>query len=118
MKRPLLLVTFFINGITSILGYSVMLNSLDYFAQVYIGENVYLAFPIPYAVTCSLISISYNAIHRRFSARKLIVIGTILNIFALVALLLTSIIFKNEPKIGFFVSLLFSGLIGVSSNLV
>lgn len=42
--------TFFVNGVASLIGWYSMLNSLDYFAKIYEGYNVYSFFLLAFFI--------------------------------------------------------------------
>lgn len=109
---------FFLNGITSLLGWNAVLSSLDYFNIIYKGYNVYLYFPIPVFVAYVLTGIIFNWISLKFNYKTMIVFGIIGTNICLLLLLIVSIIYRESIAVGFWLSIILCFVIGFVSNLV
>lgn len=109
---------FFLNGITSLLGWNAALGALDYFSYVWEGFNVYLYFPVPVFIAYAVTGISFRWITTRFSYTNIVKTGVIgLNIM-LTLLVLISIIFKNSINLGFALTLVTGFFLGFFNNFV
>lgn len=96
----------------------MVLNSLDYFHSVYTKYDVYSYFLLPLLLGYLLIAVVFRQITRRIVLPRLINLGIIVSCVSLFALLLTSLMFRNHPGLGFYLSVLICLVIGVSGNAV
>lgn len=109
-------VTFFLNGITSLLGWNVILTSFDYFAVAFPNYQVATYFPIPLFVAYVIIAMMFNKLQKNISYKKLIVSGIAVTNTALVLMFVISVLMK-ETLAGFIIEMILCGIVGVGSNL-
>lgn len=108
-------VIFFINGINSLLGWSTVLASLDYFADSFKDYAVNSYLPVPLFVGYLIVGLLYHNVSNRFKYVSLIITGNIVTNIALIFLLIVSIAFE-QTLTGFILMLLCSFISGIGSN--
>ena len=110
------MVVFFINGVSSLLGWNAVLAALDYFGDSYMEYNVYSFLPLPLFIGYIAIGLSFHEISNRYRYSIIIVVGNTIVSISLLGLLITSM-FLDQTLLGFVISLLFSFMIGLGGNL-
>ena len=108
---------FFLNGVTSLLGWNVILTSLDYFHYVYEDYNVYLYFPIPVFIAYVLTGISFNWISTAYKYRNIVTVGIVGTNITIALMLVVSLLTKNSMVFGFWVCMLLCFCVGFFSNI-
>lgn len=93
-----------------------MLGSLDYFAGIYSEYNVYLYFPVPVFIAYAITGVLFNWINRKLTYKSLVFIGIIGVNVTLIILLAISLIFKDNPTVGFWLSMVTCFFIGFFNN--
>lgn len=106
---------FFVNGTNSLIGWSAVLASLDYFADRFKDYNIYSFLPLPLFLGYICMGLLYHTSSHHFTYITHIIAGNMTVNIALLLLLLDSIFF-DQMAIGFYLMLIFSFLIGVGSN--
>lgn len=87
-------ITFFLNGISSLLGWNVILTAFDYFGAAFPNYAVATYFPIPLFVAYVIIALLFNNLQKNISYKKLIVSGITITNVALVLMLIVSVLMK------------------------
>jgi hypothetical protein len=54
--------TFFLNGLSSLIGFNAIVSSLDYFQTVYTDYDVNRWFPIPFSIGGFMMALAYHKI--------------------------------------------------------
>lgn len=99
------------------MGWNAALGALDYFAYVYKGYDVYLYFPIPVFIAYTISGLLFNLLSKKFSYATLVKTGILGLNFFLVYYLFISIVFKNNPGVGYVLTLVGGFFLGFSNNL-
>ena len=74
----------------SLLGFNAVVGSLDYFAYILDGYNVYLYYPISSSVGLTLSGILFHQISKRFRYANIVKVGSFF-----LSLFLISLLFIN-----------------------
>ena len=107
---------FIINGITSVMGWNMVLSSLDYFHYVYGEYNVYLYIPIPIFLGYFVTAIFYKKLFARLGDKILVVWG-LLGINLSLALMLGFSMLALDMDVGFWLSMILSLCVGIYGNI-
>lgn len=105
-----------LNGITALLGWNAVLGSLDYFADIYKGYNVYLYFPVPVFIAYAITGVAFNWINKMLSYKSLVSAGIVGVNVTLIVLLVISLICKESIDVGFWLSMVTCFFIGFFNN--
>jgi hypothetical protein len=109
---------FLIHGITCLIGWFVILNSLDYFHSLYFKYDVYEFFLLSILVGYLIAAVAYRKITSKFSIQRIVNLGLIGCTASILLLLATAIMFKNAQHFGFMLSILICIVVGITSNIV
>lgn len=85
--------------------WNCLLSTFDYFQQCYKDYNVALYFPIPNFLMAMVTALFFKALTNKLSYKFLIILGIIMINVCLSALLIISLATKQNPAIGFYLSL-------------
>ena len=107
---------FIMDGISSLLGWSVVLAALDFFQDSFEDYNIYSFISIPLFAGYLIIGCSYHYISNHFRYIQLITTGNMITNFALILMLLASLTIPQTP-IGYFLLLVGSFIAGIGGNL-
>lgn len=107
---------FTVNGISSLLGWNVVLAALDFFQDSFSDYDIYSFLSIPLFVGYLLVGSSYHVLSNHFHYIQLIRIGNLITSVCLLCMLLTSLLI-SQSLFGYILLLIESLLIGIGSNL-
>lgn len=107
---------FFLNGIVSLLGWNVVLTSLDYFNFIYEEYNVYLYFPIPCFLAYVITGATFHYVSTKFLFKQLIPWGIMGTSASLLLMFIVSLLTKNSGS-GFYICLVLAFCVGFFSNI-
>lgn len=107
---------FFLNGISSLLGWNVVLASLDYFFNAYSNYNVFLYFPIPCFVAYAITGITFHWLSKRFNYKVIVPVGIVGTNLCIVLTLIVSLTTSSQP-LGFWISLVLIFFMGAFANI-
>jgi hypothetical protein len=114
--RTSTIIIFFINGINSLLGWNAVLVSLDYFADSFVGYNIYSFLPVPCFIGYMIVGATFHVLSNSFRYATMIMVGNSIVSAALLCLLLVPLIL-DQTVFGFVLLLLCSLAIGIGVNL-
>jgi equilibrative nucleoside transporter 1/2/3 len=109
-------ITFVMNGISSLLGWNVILSAFDFFQNSFPGRDVTNYFPIPLFVAYVMTGLVYNKMQKMFAYKKMIAFGLILTNAAIVAALVVSLALK-DTTIGYAICLILMWIVGAAGNI-
>lgn len=92
------------------------MGTLDYFNSIYQNLDVFLYFPIPVFIAYAITGATFSMINKKLSYESLVKIGIFGGNICVVLLVLTSVIFRNSPTVGFSLSLIVCFFVGIFSN--
>ena len=107
---------FIMDGISSLLGWSVVLAALDFFQDSFTDYNIYSFISIPLFTAYLIIGCSYHYISNHFHYIQLITAGNIITNSSLVLMLIVSLTIP-QTLIGYVLLLVGSFLAGIGGNL-
>ena len=108
--------TFLVNGISSLLGWNVVLACFDFFGSKFKGKQPATYFPIPLFIAYVVIALVYNEMQKRISYRKMILWGLFGTNITLAAMLAVALLME-QTTIGYFIELLLCFCVGAFGNI-
>lgn len=106
------------HGITAVMGWFVVLNSLDYFHSIYNRFDVYAYFLLAVLFGYLITAAAYRKLTSLFSIQRIVNIGLLTCTGSLIALLSASVLFHKAQGFGFALSIIICMILGISSNAV
>lgn len=107
--------TFLVNGISSLLGWNVILSCFDFFDQKFPGKEPATYFPVPLFVAYVVIVLLYNEMQKRFSYHNMILTGLIGTNLTLISMLAVALLLPESP-VGYVIELILCFCIGAFGN--
>ena len=109
--------TFFLNGLSSLIGFNAIICSLDYFGSIYTQFDVNKWFTVPFNVGGLFVALIYHTLQKKYSLSYLINFGLITYTVCLGLLVLTSVFYKQDQATGFYISMGLIFIVGVNCTM-
>lgn len=109
-------IAFLANGVSSLLGWNVVLACFDFFSGQFKGKQPATYFPIPLFVGYVVIVSLYNKLQKCVSYRKMIIGGLLGTNFVLAAMLALALLLP-QTTIGYIIELALCFFLGIFGNI-
>lgn len=108
--------TFYMNGVSSLLGWNVILSAFDFFQNAFPGRDVTTYFPIPLFIAYVMVGLMYNRFQKMFSYKKMIIFGLVLTNISIIATLIVSLALKDTTA-GYVICMILMWVLGAAGNI-